>query len=134
MSSWKLLFNVWGVLFVFTLVSGLAQGQFDIFNTAVLAIGLTGLYGLAFGKAIWNQRFWRVFVIALFALIAITVVITLFIVLTNLDKPEVQAQLGLGNILLGLVYLALYFLQMYGLYVYAFKYDALWQAAAEGDE
>jgi hypothetical protein len=117
--NWKIIFNIWGVIFVLTIISNLSEGTIDIFNTVILAIGLTGLYGLAYEKAIWSQRFWKIFFIALLALTGIIFVMVGLSVVVDLSSPSEEVQssgISVWQVLIGGIYLVFYFLQIYGLY------------------
>ena len=128
---WKTIFYIWGTLFVLTIISDVAMGNIDVFNTAILALGLIGLYGLSFNKAILTQMLWQVFSIVLVALIGITLGVVTISVLSNIKDIDSDMQLSTVNVwqlLPGIIYFIMFLIQMYGIYLYAYKRESLWKS------
>ena len=128
--TWKWVLFVCGSVFVIANLSAFPRVQLDL-GTIVSGIGLVALYGLAYERAIWSRKFWKVFFWVFVSVVWAFVVLAIALTVANtpnqfsgglIDGPAAW----LGNLLFVLIVLSVFGIQMRGVYLYSYKRQILW--------
>lgn len=127
-NTWKWIWFLSLATFLITITSHVIEGTMDL---GIIFSGLvvTALYGLAYEKAIWSIKFWKVF----FWFISIFVGLALILSVAQLgsiesgaDKAEAISQKPLYAKVIGFFLLMLVFVELRGLYLYVFRRHNIW--------
>ena len=127
--TWKWVLPVCGVLFMIMNLPALPGDELN-FGMVVSGTSFLALYGLAYERPIWSQKFWKAFFwvfVVMCAFVAAIIGLTIASSSDQFNGGQIDGATAMsGNSLSVLLALLVFGIQMRGVYLYAFRRRNLW--------